>query len=152
MSTTLRLITGEVDLFSWERWTAGLTLARTFYFYFWTSFTPYTVKTVTSTLTTTTTVLSVYVTDSADASSSFSSSISSFTASPPYSATSLKSSTSPVPLNTGASAPTSGSTSSNQGGNRAGGANAASVIAADIKVLLTGAALAAVVGGLALGL
>jgi hypothetical protein len=89
------------------------------------------------------------VTDRAAASSSFSSSISSFTASPPYSATSLKSSTSPVPIHT--SAPT-GSTSSNQGGNRPGGANAASIVAADIKVILTGTVLAALVGGLALGL
>lgn len=126
-------------------------MTRTFYFYFWTSFAPYTVQTVTSTLTTTTTILSVYVTDLADAKSSFSSSISSFTASPPYSATSLKSSTNPVPIHTGASAPT-GSTSSNQGGNRPGGANAASVVAADIKVILTGTILAALVGGLALGL
>lgn len=125
-------------------------MARTFYFYFWTSFAPYTVQTVTSTLTTTTTILSVYVTDSADARSSFSSSIRSLSSDIPYSATSLKGSTNPVTIHTGVSAPTSGSSSSNQGGQP--GVNAASHVPVDINVILMGTALAAVVGGLALGL
>ncbi|KAJ6014497.1 hypothetical protein N7540_009088 [Penicillium herquei] len=75
---------------------------RSYWFYFWTSYSPYTVQTVTSTETTTTTVWSAYATDSYDADESFTLSIELFTLYTPYSATSLKSSTDPVPIATGA--------------------------------------------------
>ncbi|KAJ5732535.1 hypothetical protein N7493_004016 [Penicillium malachiteum] len=73
-----------------------------YWFYFWTSYSPYTVQTVTSTETTTTTVWSAYATDSYDADESFTLSIELYTFYTPYSATSLKSSTDPVPIATGA--------------------------------------------------
>ncbi|KAJ5640669.1 hypothetical protein N7528_000294 [Penicillium herquei] len=73
-----------------------------YWFYFWTSYSPYTVQTVTSTETTTTTVWSAYATDSYDADESFTLSIELYTFYTPYSATSLKSSTDPVPIKTGA--------------------------------------------------
>lgn len=88
-------------------------------------------------------MFSVYVTNSADASASFSSSIVYLTSNPPYSATSLKGSTSPVPIQT------SGGSSSSGNGPRP--ANGASGVTLDKDIVLMGAAMAAVFA-LALGL
>ncbi|KAJ5168135.1 uncharacterized protein N7482_003729 [Penicillium canariense] len=116
----------------------------TYWFYFWTSYSPYTVKTVTSTRTTTTTIWSAYlvVLSAHHVPHGI----------PPYSATSLKSSTSAVPIQTASSSTTSGSSSSSNGGGGISGINSASGLFIDINVILMGTVLAAVFGGLAFAL
>ncbi|KAJ6038286.1 hypothetical protein N7499_004231 [Penicillium canescens] len=124
----------------------------TYWWYFWTSYYPYAVKTVTSTETTTGTVYSAYATDSAEAISSLEYSISVYSFTPPATATSLKSSTDPVPISSiaGATA-TSGSSSANKGG-RILGIGPASVVSASGNVALTCVIAAGVIGVLVFGL
>lgn len=137
---------------------------RTYWYYYWTSFAPYTMKTVTSTETTTTTIWSAYATASAEASESFEYYITA-RLTPPYSATSLKSSTNSVPISTGSSdtdtATATATTtttflraggddtgsSGNGGVNSAPGASSVSGF-----MTLIGAIAACLIGGLAFGL
>ncbi|KAJ5082757.1 hypothetical protein N7532_011800 [Penicillium argentinense] len=134
----------------------------TYWYYFWTSYSPYTVKTVTSTETTTTTIWSAYATASAEASESFEYYITA-RLTPPYSATSLKSSTESVPISTASDNDSTGTatasplanddtgSSSNEGGGFQG-TGSAGAISTSGNVAWIGAVFACVVGGLAFGL
>lgn len=134
---------------------------RTYWYYYWTSFSPYTVKTVTSTKTTTTTRWSAYATASAEASESFEYFITA-RLTPPYSATSLKSSTDPVTISTRSSDTTTASATNtisiplandDTGSSNNGGVNGAPVgHYANGAIALTGAIAACIIGGLAFGL
>ncbi|KAJ5374713.1 hypothetical protein N7517_006719 [Penicillium concentricum] len=131
------------------------TIYWTYWFYYWTSFAPYTVQTVTSTRTSTRTVWSVYATNSAVATSSLEDRSSSYTYFPPYSATSLKSSSEPVTLSTSATA--TARAANDVTDEITGGASLDPGVGAAVSVGVSGtgilaAVLVAVVGGLAFGL
>ena len=126
-------------------------MSRTYWFYYWTSYSPYTVKTVTSTQMMTTTIWSVYETNSAEASSSFAAIAESYTFSAPYYATSLKASTDPVTLaSNGFSTPTSTSSSGEGSSLTVGGS--ASGLSTNEFAALAGAGFAALIAALAFGL
>ncbi|KAJ5597497.1 hypothetical protein N7537_007581 [Penicillium hordei] len=130
------------------------TIYWTYWFYYWTSYAPYTVQTVTSTTTSTRTIWSVYATDRAEATSSLSRKSSSYSFSTPYEATSLKSSTAPVTLSTGAAAPSATVSDSTDDTVAAGpviGASSAESMSVSGTGILA-AVLVAAVGGLAFGL
>ncbi|KAJ5700559.1 hypothetical protein N7536_003572 [Penicillium majusculum] len=130
------------------------TIYWTYWFYYWTSYAPYTVQTVTSTTTSTRTVWSVYATNRADATSSLSRSSARYSFSTPYEATSLKSSTAPVTLSTGAAAPSatvSDSTDDTIAASPVIGASSAESVSVSGTGILA-AVLVAAVGGLAFGL
>jgi hypothetical protein len=137
---------------------------RTYWYYYWTSIAPYTVRTVTSTETTTTTIWSAYATASAEASESFEYYITA-SLTPPYSATSLKSSTDSVPLSTDSSDTTGAATATaaattllHSGGDDTGssgnGGSSGAAVSRSVGgfVPFIGAIAACIVGGLAFGL
>ncbi|CAI7614777.1 unnamed protein product [Penicillium bialowiezense] len=133
------------------------TIYWTYYYYFWTSHVPYTVQTVTSTRTSTTTVWSVYATNSLEATVELISSSRDYTFSAPYSATSLRASSEPVTVSTGAASPTSTSSTNDDevSGSGSPGMFPASAAGVGFSVSATGlmaAALVAAIGGLAFGL
>lgn len=137
---------------------------RTYWWYFWTTYSPYTAKTVTSTRTSTRTIWSAYETASADAEASFSRSIESYTFSTPYSATALMSFTDPVTIVTrttssSSSEPTETSTSSSAETDtqlRAGGDStvpgSANAVIPSGLMAWTCIVVAVAMGGLAVGL
>ncbi|KAJ5504037.1 hypothetical protein N7463_006911 [Penicillium fimorum] len=137
------------------------TIYWTYWFYYWTSSAPYTIQTVTSTKTRTRTIWSVYATNGLEATSSLEDRSSSYTYFPPYSATSLKSSTDPLTLSTGATATAraagdvtdqvTGSGSSIGGASLDPGTDAAVNVGVSRTGIL-GAILAAIITGLAFGL
>ncbi|KAJ5823498.1 hypothetical protein N7447_005838 [Penicillium robsamsonii] len=132
------------------------TIYWTYWFYYWTSFAPYTVQTVTSTRTSTQTVWSVYATNSAVATSSFEDRSSSYTYFPPYSATSLKSSSEPVTLSSATATAGAGDDVTGSGSS-IGGTSLDPGLSAAVSVGVSGtgilaAVLVAIVGGLAFAL
>ncbi|KAJ5505492.1 hypothetical protein PEX1_001920 [Penicillium expansum] len=130
------------------------TVYWTYWYYYWTSYAPYTVRTVTSTTTSTRTIWSVYETNRAEATSSLSRKSTRYSFSTPYEATSLKSSTEPVTLSTGASAPSATASDSTDEIVSAGpviGASSAESVGVSGTGILAAVFIAAI-GGLAFGL
>ncbi|KAJ5169734.1 uncharacterized protein N7500_002517 [Penicillium coprophilum] len=155
-TTTQRETTTTYVRVDWDYYYT--TIYWTYWYYYWTSFAPYTVQTVTSTRTSTRTVWSVYATDSAVATSSLEERSSSYTYFPPYSATSLKSSSEPVTLSaTSATARAASDSTDDATGPSLGGTASEPGVGVAVSVGVSGtgilaAVLVAVVGGLAFGL
>lgn len=121
---------------------------RSYWSYYWTSFSPYTVKTVTSTTRTTYTVWSVYATASAVASSSLSEKSSRYNFRPPYTATYLSKSSDPVTLNGAVAAPTAPPTSgSSDTGNVPSGSDSDDTSGSDSGILTTFGSVGSAAGG-----
>ncbi|KAJ5779657.1 hypothetical protein N7457_007377 [Penicillium paradoxum] len=131
------------------------TIYWTYWSFYWTSFSPYTVKTVTSTIRSTYTVWSVYATNAAVATSSLADQSSSYNYKPPYTATYLSASSTPVTLAGGLAAPTgSPSSDDNTSGSDPGGLTSLGSVGAAASVRFSGtgvvaAVLVAAIGGLA---